>query len=160
MEAIETVGAWAWSDVEEKWSRFEALRYDTLYLVGESAKAFAEVGKALIAQRLHCETQAEFESMLVECTGLTPLDAKRAIAVHEKLSTRQIDTSDHASVRQLLLDVGLMPQPAPGLPSPAQDSPWWIRTTAKLDSKIPKMTPDEKAGLRQWCEATLTRLRG
>ena len=98
--------------------------------------------------------------MLVECTGLTPLDAKRAIAVHEKLSTRQIDTSYHASVRQLLLDVGLMPPPEPGLPSPAQDSPWWIRTTAKLDSKIPKMTHDEKAGLRQWCEATLARLRG
>lgn len=160
MGAVSTVGAWAWADVEAGWREFEAKRELALEAVGETAKACASVGALLVSRRLHCDTQAEFESLLSDCTGIDAITAKRCVAVHERLATKQVDTSDHASVRQLLLDVGLMPEPAPCLPSPPQDSPWWMRTTAKLDSKIPKMTPDEKLGLRRWCEATLTRLRG
>lgn len=160
MESGGNVVAWAWSDVGEAWSKAEQARADALHGISAAAVAVGAVGRLLAGYRAKCETQAEFETLLGQCTELDAATARRCMAVNAKIATRQIDTSDHASVRQLLLDVGLMPQPEPGAPSAPQDAPWWLRITTKIDGKLARMSAAERAGLASWCRATLLRIGG
>ena len=158
MESGGQVSTRDWSGLEDAWKLAQEYREKALDGISNAAQAFGFVGKCLLAQRNHCANQAEFDLLLAQSCSITPQEARRCMSLHERIATRQIDTADHASVRQLLLDVGLMPPPEPGRQSPPQDAPWWVRMTSKIDAKLGRMEPAERAGLRQWCEAMLQRL--
>ena len=159
MGQIETTSGWAWSDVEKAWGLADKARDTALDSISEVAKAVAMVGRLLLARRHQAESQAEFELQLSRNTGLAPDVAKRCMKVHQDIATKRIDAADHASVRQLLLDVGLMPDPEKkGQPILETAAPLWVRITSKLDAKLTRLDDDQKAGLREWCKRTLDRL--
>lgn len=160
MEGSKAVTTWAWRDVEKSWNIADEAKIKALDAISEASTSIALVGRMLLGHRNHCATQAEFEALLAANTRISPADAKRCISVHQRIALKQIDTADHASVRQLFLDVGLMPQPEPTQASPPQDAPWWIRITARIDGKLSRMDSASKEGLRRWCAATLQRLGG
>ena len=99
----------------------------------------------------------DLPGIVAQVEGLKIEAARNCIRVHRKVKENEGKELDPGTAKQLLVWTELVPAPEPRNPEPGQPSKV-IDWAVKLESKIPRLLPDERAQLRDVLVRLVARL--
>ena len=139
------------SVIHSRFAEFEEAQKAAFTSGGQAVAAAARLGECLLAYK-----PQDLPMIVEQVPGLSIDSARNFIRVHTKLkeSGADMDPSDY---RQLLMWTELVPSPEPRNPEPGKPAKV-IEWATRLESKIPRLTPDERGKLRIVLQSLLAKL--
>lgn len=139
------------SVIHARLAEFDAAQKAAFTKGGEAVAAASRLGEALAVYK-----SQDLPLIVEQVQGLTIESARNFIRVHAKIKECG-SAMDAADYRQLLMWTELVPSPEPRNPEPGQPSKV-IEWAVKLESKIPRLTQDERGKLRIVLQSLLAKL--
>lgn len=122
-----------------------------------AVESAVECGRKLIEAKTLCHGEFDFW-LTTNCPQISRRTAYNYIAVARKVQTFAQSPTDFQTLKQLYIACGIMPEPEMHEHGVSKTVSGWLQWTPKIDALIPRLSKEEKADLRRWCEATLERL--